>query len=96
EAILALLAAGRPRDAADVLDALPRTTRDRGRFRLLAARVLLASGDAPAAREIFDEGFEVDDLREGEEALGDTWYAIAEQLVAGGGPVTGDVRERAR
>ncbi|MEV0275777.1 DUF5107 domain-containing protein [Streptomyces sp. NPDC050610] len=96
EAVLALLAAGRPGDAADVLDALPRVTRDRGRFRLLAARVLLAQGDAPAARELFDRGFEVDDLREGDEALGDTWYAIAEQLVAGGGPVTDEVRERAR
>ncbi len=38
----------------------------------------------------------MDDLREGDEVLGDTWYAIAEHLVAGGGPVTDDVRERAR
>jgi hypothetical protein len=96
EAIPALLAAGRADDAAAVLEALRPSVRDRGRFRLLQAQVLLAQGDARAARAVFDAGFEVDDLREGEETLERTWYAVAEQLMAGGGPVTEDVRARAR
>lgn len=67
-----------------------------GRFQLLTAQVLLAQGQPVAAREIFEAGFEIAGLREGDEVLGDTWYAIAEQLVAGGGPVTEEVRAAAR
>ncbi|MET7934394.1 DUF5107 domain-containing protein [Streptomyces sp. NPDC005322] len=97
EAIVALLAADRADDARTVLDALRPGIRERGRFRLLRAQVLLAQGDAPAARAVFDDGFEVCDLREGDETLSDTWYAIAERLAAGPGePVTGEVRARAR
>ncbi|WP_282704872.1 DUF5107 domain-containing protein [Streptantibioticus silvisoli] len=96
EAVPALLAAGRAQDAAGVLEALPAGTREHGRFRLLAARVLLARGDAAGARAVFDAGFEVADLREGEEALEETWYAVAERLLAGAGPVTDEVRARAR
>ncbi|MEU5475688.1 hypothetical protein AB0H16_35865, partial [Streptomyces lydicus] len=73
-----------------------RTELDRGCFRLLTARVRLAQGRPAAAREIFDAGFEIADLREGDETLGDTWYAIAERLLADGGPVTDTVRTRAR
>ena len=47
--------------------------------------MLLAQGRPAAAREIFDAGIEIADLREGDEVLSDTWYAIAERLVAGGG-----------
>ncbi len=69
---------------------------DDGCFRLLTAQVLLAQGQPAAAREVFDAGFEVAGLREGDEVIGDTWYAIAERLVAGGGPVTEQVRAEAR
>ncbi|GAA0477806.1 DUF5107 domain-containing protein [Streptomyces olivaceiscleroticus] len=96
EAVPALIAAGRPDEAAAVLDRLRPEDRARGRFRLLAAQVLLARGETAAARAVFDEGFEVADLREGDETLSDTWYAIAERLVAGDGPVTAAVRARAR
>lgn len=96
EAVPALLAAGRPADAARVLDRLPPADRSHGRIALLRAQVLLALGEVAAAREIFDGRFEVADLREGEEALGDTWNAIAERLVAGDAPVTDAVRARAR
>ncbi|MFD8381056.1 DUF5107 domain-containing protein [Streptomyces sp. NPDC059679] len=97
EAVAALLAVGRAGEARTVLDGLRPAVRERGRFRLLMAQVLLAQGDAVAARAIFDEGFEVADLREGDETLSDTWYAIAERIVAGSGePVTDDVRGRAR
>ncbi|MBO0656436.1 DUF5107 domain-containing protein [Streptomyces triculaminicus] len=96
EAVTALLAAGRPDAAAGVLAGVGAADRARGRFRLLGARVLLARGDASAARAVFDEGFEVDDLREGEASLAEVWWAIAERLVAGDGPVTEAVRARAR
>jgi tetratricopeptide (TPR) repeat protein len=96
EAVPALLAADRPTAAAEVLDALPAAVHDRGRFRLLTARVLLALGEPVRARAVFDAGFEVDDLREGEEILGETWFAIAERLVAGDAPITDAIRRRAR
>ncbi|MFE6778254.1 DUF5107 domain-containing protein [Streptomyces sp. NPDC057702] len=82
EAVIALLAVGRAGDAGEVLAGLPASVRARGRFVLLRARVLLAEGDAAGARALFDAGFEVDDLREGDETLSETWYAIAERLVA--------------
>ncbi|MEU0806018.1 DUF5107 domain-containing protein [Streptomyces sp. NPDC005970] len=97
ETVVALLAARRAEEAHTLLWALRPALRELGRFRLLMAQVLLARGDAGAARAVFDEGFEVADLREGDETLSDTWYAIAERLVAGdGAPVTDDVWERAR
>ncbi|REK86080.1 DUF5107 domain-containing protein, partial [Streptomyces inhibens] len=96
EAVPALLAAGRAAEAAQLLAGLPQPQQADGRFRLLTAQVLLARGEPAAARAIFDTGFEIADLREGDETLSDTWYAIAERLVADGGPVTEDVRSRAR
>ncbi|MFE1765726.1 DUF5107 domain-containing protein [Streptomyces angustmyceticus] len=96
EAVPALLAAGRADEAARLLAEVPRTGPEDGRRRLLTAQVLLAQGRPEAAREIFDAGFEIAVLREGDEVLADTWYAIAERLVAGGGPVTAQVRAEAR
>ncbi|MEU6963093.1 DUF5107 domain-containing protein [Streptomyces chrestomyceticus] len=95
-AVPALLAAGRADEAAAALGRLPEADRTDGRFALLTAQVALAQGDAAAARAVFDRGFEVPDLREGDESLSDTWFAVAEALVAGTGPVTPDVRARAR
>ncbi|MFF7154862.1 DUF5107 domain-containing protein [Streptomyces sp. NPDC008139] len=102
EAVPVLLAAGRAADAERVLadpDPAPEDDRhgpDCGRLRLLRAQTALARGQVAEARALFDEGFVVEDLYEGAEALTDTWYAIAERLVAGGGPVTDDIRTRAR
>ncbi|MCH6163420.1 DUF5107 domain-containing protein [Streptomyces marispadix] len=78
EAVPVLLAAGRPAGAAEALDRLPPEYRDRGRFQLLCAQVLLAQGEREAARALFDAGFEVDDLREGDEVLGDTWAELSD------------------
>ncbi|WP_189134135.1 DUF5107 domain-containing protein [Wenjunlia tyrosinilytica] len=100
EAVEALLEVGRAEDARTVLDQLPDGVRRRGRFMLLHARTLLASGNATGAKAVFDAGFEVEDLREGEEILEETWDAIVERLVAGDTPATdADTdtdRERAR
>ncbi|MYS20113.1 hypothetical protein GA0115240_11671, partial [Streptomyces sp. DvalAA-14] len=64
--------------------------------RLLRARTALARGDAAGARALLDQGLVVEDLREGDLALSDTWYAVAEALLAGDGPVDDTVRARAR
>ncbi|MGW1769967.1 DUF5107 domain-containing protein [Streptomyces sp. NPDC002073] len=73
EALAALLAARRPAAARAVWERLRPALRERGRFRLLAARLLVAEGHVAAARRVFDEGFEVADLREGDESLGEVW-----------------------
>ncbi|MFI1094327.1 DUF5107 domain-containing protein [Streptomyces sp. NPDC020917] len=99
EAVPALIDAGRPADAERLLDepaAGGTAPLDGGRIQLLRAQAALAGGDAAGARAIFDEGFTVENLREGDEALSDTWYAIAERLLAGDGPVDDAIRARAR
>ncbi|MFF9315466.1 DUF5107 domain-containing protein [Streptomyces sp. NPDC014748] len=73
EAIEALLRAGRPAGARAVWDRLDAATRARGRFRLIEAELLLAEGHAERARAVFAEDFEVADLREGDERLGQVW-----------------------
>ncbi|MFF8593659.1 DUF5107 domain-containing protein [Streptomyces sp. NPDC015220] len=74
EAIEALLRAGRTADARAVWDRLDPATRERGRFRLLEAELLLAEGRSEQARAVFDAGFEVADLREGDERIGRVWH----------------------
>ncbi|MEU9232283.1 DUF5107 domain-containing protein [Streptomyces subrutilus] len=76
EAMAALLAAGRLPETRRVWDRLRPGLRERGRFRLLAARLLAAEGHVAAARRVFEEGFEVPDLREGEETLGEVWSTL--------------------
>ncbi|MFG2193594.1 DUF5107 domain-containing protein [Streptomyces sp. NPDC048639] len=95
EAIPALLARGRAAEARGVLRQLPPQLRECGRFRLLEAQILLAEGDARAARAVFDAGFEVDDLREGDEVLEETWYAIAERLLSDGSGADESAADRA-
>jgi Domain of unknown function (DUF5107) len=79
EAVPVLLAAGRTDAARAALDGLPSGVRARGRFQLLRAQVLLAEGDPAAARAVFEDGFDVDDLREGDEVLNETWAAISDE-----------------
>ncbi|MFE9168881.1 DUF5107 domain-containing protein [Streptomyces kebangsaanensis] len=90
EAIEALLRAGRPAPARAVWERLRPETRARGRFRLLEAELLLAEGRREEARAVFDEDFEVDDLREGDERIGRVW----EQAGGGGLPGRYDFRMR--
>ncbi|MCM2410554.1 DUF5107 domain-containing protein [Streptomyces sp. RKAG290] len=79
EAIEALLAADRPGPARTVWAGLLPDVRGRGRFRLLEARLLLAEGDRAAARALFDQGFEVADLREGAEVLDEVWAELTDE-----------------
>ncbi|MFJ6081037.1 DUF5107 domain-containing protein [Streptomyces sp. NPDC092369] len=79
EAIEALLAVRRTEQARAVWDRLHPATRERGRFRLIEASLLLAEGRREEARAVFDTGFEVADLREGAEAIGRLWARVAEE-----------------
>jgi hypothetical protein len=77
ETLEALLAADLAEDAATVFKALPEEVAALGRLRLLEARIRHARGDVAGARAVFDDGFEVADLREGEDSLTEAWRLIA-------------------
>ncbi|MEU8618461.1 DUF5107 domain-containing protein [Streptomyces sp. NPDC048623] len=79
ETVTVLLGANRPAEARGVLSRLPEEVRARGAFRYLEARLLLAEGRPAEARAVFDAGFEVADLREGAEELGELWSRIADE-----------------
>ncbi|MEU3602583.1 DUF5107 domain-containing protein [Streptomyces sp. NPDC006798] len=79
EAIQALLAVDRVADARSVWARLTPAVRGRGRFRLIHARLLVAEGLLDEARAIFDEGFEVADLREGSEELNEVWARLSDE-----------------
>ncbi|MGX1248856.1 tetratricopeptide (TPR) repeat protein [Streptomyces ambofaciens] len=76
EAIGALLAAGRTGDARTVWERLDPATRARGRFRLTEGELLAAEGRTEEARAVFDDGFEVADLREGADSIGLLWARL--------------------
>ncbi|KOU25654.1 hypothetical protein ADK52_11490 [Streptomyces sp. WM6372] len=76
EAMTTLLASGRLPAARAVWDRLRPALREEGRFRLLAARLLAAEGHVGAARRVFEDGFELPDLREGDEVLSEVWSRI--------------------
>ncbi|MER6081443.1 DUF5107 domain-containing protein [Streptomyces sp. NPDC001833] len=79
EAVEAQLRVQRVVDARAVWEALHPAIRERGRFRLLEAELLLAEGRRAAARAVFDAGFEVADLREGSDALGRLWARLGDE-----------------
>jgi tetratricopeptide (TPR) repeat protein len=79
EAIEALLAVRRTAQARTVWERLHPATRERGRFRFVEAQLLCAEGRRDEARAVFEEGFEVADLREGAEAVGRLWERISDE-----------------
>ncbi|MGW4031475.1 DUF5107 domain-containing protein [Streptomyces sp. NPDC004838] len=81
EAIEALLTTARTADARSVWARLRPAVQQRGRFRLIHARLLLAEGHREEARAIFDAGFEVADLREGEEILDEVWAELTNEPI---------------
>ncbi|MGW7269686.1 DUF5107 domain-containing protein [Streptomyces sp. NPDC054864] len=91
EAIAVLLAAGRSAVARGVWERLRPETRAEGRFRLVEVQLLVAEGEKAQARAIFDDGFEVADLREGAEILGELWHAVSDDPL----PARYDYRMRA-
>ncbi|MBT3153235.1 DUF5107 domain-containing protein [Streptomyces sp. CHD11] len=87
EAVEALLAVGRTADARSVWRRLDPGTRARGRFRLAETALLLAEGRREEARAVFDAGFEVADLREGDEVIGRLWSTLTGEAPAGPEPL---------
>lgn len=79
EVLEALLGVRRGAPARAVWERLHPATRARGRFRLLEAELLLLEGRPAEARAVFDDGFEVADLREGAESIGELWGRIADE-----------------
>ncbi|MET7285391.1 DUF5107 domain-containing protein [Streptomyces sp. NPDC005573] len=79
EALPALLRVRRTADARAVWERLLPAVRRRGRFRLLEAELLLAEGRRADARAVFDEGFEVADLREGADAVDRLWSRLTDE-----------------
>ncbi|MGW3119451.1 DUF5107 domain-containing protein [Streptomyces sp. NPDC001107] len=79
EAIEALLAVRRTAQARGVWGRLHPATRQRGRFRLIEAGLLLAEGRREEALDIFRAGFEAADLREGAEAIGRLWSRLTDE-----------------
>ncbi|WP_328676697.1 DUF5107 domain-containing protein [Streptomyces sp. NBC_00343] len=76
EAVEALLRVRRTADARAVWEMLHPVTRERGRFLLLQAELLLAEGRRDDAWAVFGDGFEVADLREGAESIGRLWSRL--------------------
>ncbi|MFF5920672.1 DUF5107 domain-containing protein [Streptomyces flavochromogenes] len=81
ETLDALLAVDRPDRARSLWHRLPDSVRRRGAFRLLEVRLLLAEGRPDEARAVFDAGFEVADLSEGAETLGELWERFTDELL---------------
>ncbi|MYS08812.1 DUF5107 domain-containing protein, partial [Streptomyces sp. SID6041] len=79
ETLDALLAVDRPDRARALWDRLPAAARWQGAFRLLEIRLLLAEGRRDEARAVYDTGFEVADLREGAETLGELWARVTDE-----------------
>ncbi|MFF4358984.1 DUF5107 domain-containing protein [Streptomyces sp. NPDC001604] len=79
EAIEALLAVRRTAQARGVWERLHPATRERGRFRLIEAGLLLAEGRREEALDVFRAGFEVADLREGAEAISRLWSRLTDE-----------------
>jgi tetratricopeptide (TPR) repeat protein len=79
EAVEALLRVRRTADARAVWEMLHPATRERGRFLLLQAELLLAEGRRDDAWAVFGDGFEVADLREGAESIGRLWSRLTDE-----------------
>ncbi|MFB7273301.1 DUF5107 domain-containing protein [Streptomyces sp. NPDC056244] len=79
ETLDALLAVDRTAEARGVWERLPSDVRRRGAFRFAEARLLAAEDKKEAARALFDAGFEVPDLREGAETLGEVWAGLTDE-----------------
>ncbi|MFI6548024.1 DUF5107 domain-containing protein [Streptomyces prunicolor] len=79
EAVEALLRVRRTADARAVWEMLHPGTRERGRFLLLQAELLLAEGRRDDAWAVFHDGFEVADLREGAESIGRLWARLTDE-----------------
>jgi len=93
----AMAEAGRFADLDGWLAGLPGAVRRAGRIRFLAARAAMERNDLAAAERML-EAIELADVREGEIALTDLWFAIQEKRVAAaeGVPIDDALKARVR
>jgi len=82
ELVGALTAAGDGQAALAALGAAPADHRGLGRFRLAEARAALLIGDLDRAGRVLEDGFVLPDVREGESALHELWFAYQAALAA--------------
>lgn len=94
----ALLAEDRAEQAAAFLASLPADLAAHGRVTVARIKAAIATGALEEAAALFEAGFDVPDLREGEISLDALWFDLAERTVADalGTPVTDEVRAKAR
>jgi len=92
-----LVEAGRFTDLDRWLGTLPESVRRSGRIELFAARAALERNDPATAERILDQ-VQLVDIREGEIALTDLWFAIQERRIAAaeGVPIDAALKERVR
>jgi len=96
EAVNALLDAGQAAEALALIESLPRAFRPEGRIQLAEARAGLSVGDLPRVGDLLASSIDVADIREGETALDELWFAYQEQRIAAeeGVPIDSSLRER--
>jgi tetratricopeptide (TPR) repeat protein len=97
ECFVELLLAGRPQEVLRIVAKAPPAVARRGRVRFLQARAALATGNWRATGRILKD-LEVDDIREGDNAITDLWFRMHEQRLAEEDHVEIDdaLRERVR
>ncbi|QUQ64375.1 DUF5107 domain-containing protein [Kutzneria sp. CA-103260] len=82
ETLQVLLAADRSWEALALVDRLAPDLRADGRIQLLECAAALAAGRLDRAARLVDTGIVVADLREGEDALDQLWFAYHDQLTS--------------
>lgn len=74
----------------EALDLLDRTAAEHGQLTMRRIKALTRLGRLDEAAQIFDDGFDVANLREGEETLDTLWFALARRRVLADGIVPAD------
>jgi tetratricopeptide (TPR) repeat protein len=98
EAINALLASQRSREALALLESLPEAMTRQGRLRALHAKACLAEGQLDQAEVLLGSDLVTANLREGEQLLNQLWWELRAQqeAKAAGTLVTETIRQRVR
>ena len=81
EALNALRRAGNSARVLDVIEQLPDELASIGRIRLLRAQAAIAVGDIELCGSLLEPGFELPDLREGDDSLAQLWLAYADAVL---------------
>ncbi|GII67512.1 hypothetical protein Skr01_75970 [Sphaerisporangium krabiense] len=77
-----------PAEALTFVDGLAPDTRTHGRIRMLECAAAIRAGRLERAQRVADTSLVVDDLREGEDSLGDLWFRYHEARAAAADPAS--------